>query len=176
MLSRFLSALIHGIDRLSEWTGWLMAWSLLLLVGLTVYDVFMRKFFAVGSITIQELEWHLFALSFLLGAAYTLKHDGHVRVDALYHAHHISPRQHDWINLIGGILFLMPFCLLVIYNSLPFVYNAYLQHEISPDGGLPHRWLIKAAIPLGFSLLLLQGLAETLRSGLRLLKQYPEAS
>jgi len=107
----------------------------------------------------QELEWHLFALVFLLGAAYTLKHNGHVRVEVLYQK--FSERTQAWLDLAGTLLFLLPFCILIIVSSMPFVGNSFHYHEISPDpGGLTHRWLLKAAIPVGFALLLVQGIAD----------------
>ncbi len=169
---RFLDPLARGvrlIDGFNEAVGRFVAWLIPLMVVLTVYDVIMRKFFASGSVMLQELEWHLFALSFLLGAAYTLKHDDHVRVDVIYQSRRITARGRDWINLLGGLFLLTPFCLLIIISAWPFVMDAFRLGEGSPDGGLPYRWLLKAAIPLGFALLLLQGWAESLRALLRLL-------
>ena len=143
----------------------MIAWLVLALVLLISYDVAMRYLFQSGSTALQELEWHIFALIFLLGAAYTLKHDGHVRVDVLYHAKWMSPRGRAWIDLFGALFFLIPFCALIIYSSWPFVMNAYELGEGSPDpGGLPHRFLLKAAIPLGFALVALQGLSMIIRS------------
>lgn len=165
-----------SIDKLSSWTGHLVAWLVLLLVLLVCYDVSMRYLFQSGSVALQELEWHLFALIFLLGAAPTLKNDGHVRVDVLYHSHWFSPRTRIWINLLGTLAFLLPFCLVVITASWPFVRNAFLQNEGSPDpGGLPYRYLLKAVIPLAFSLLALQGIADLIRNLLKL-RQDSEAT
>ncbi|HHH36456.1 MAG TPA: TRAP transporter small permease subunit [Gammaproteobacteria bacterium] len=157
------------IETLSEWSGRAVAWLVLLMVGLIGYDVAMRYLFQSGSVALQELEWHLFALIFLLGAAYTLKHDGHVRVDVFYQSRRLGARGRAWVDLLGCLLFLVPFCLLVIHASLPFVENAWRLGEGSPDpGGLPHRYLLKAAIPAGFFLLLLQGIAMMIRSIQRL--------
>ncbi|MBL1276275.1 MAG: TRAP transporter small permease subunit [Ectothiorhodospiraceae bacterium] len=129
------------------------------------YDVTMRYLFQSGSVGLQELEWHLFALIFLLGAAYTFKHDGHVRVDIFYRSERMDERGRAWVDLLGGLFFLVPFCLLIIISSIPFVDYAFSVGEGSPDpGGLPYRFLLKAAIPLGFSLVLLQGIAHMLRS------------
>ena len=153
------------IEAISEWTGRAAAWLVLGMVFLIVYDVAMRYLFRSGSVALQELEWHLFALVFLLGAAYTLKHDDHVRVDVLYQSQWMTPRRRALVNLLGTVLFLMPFCLLVIVSAWPFVYDSFLHAEGSPDpGGLPHRWLLKAAIPVAFGLLLLQGLANAIRA------------
>jgi len=152
------------IERLSEFSGRMIAWLVLLLVLLISYDVAMRYLFQGGSVALQELEWHLFALIFLLGAANTLKHDGHVRVDVFYQ-NRMGKRGRAWVNLLGTLLFLIPFCSLVIVSAWPFVHDAWLFHESSPDpGGLPARWLLKAAIPIGFLLLLLQGLADAIHS------------
>ena len=160
-----LTRLIQSIEQLSEWSGRAVAWLVLAMVLVIAYDVAMRYLFQIGSVALQELEWHLFALLFLLGAAYTFKHDGHVRVDIFYASRRLSERHRALVNLLGGLFLLLPFGLLVIGTSLPFVANAFAMGEGSPDaGGLPYRFLLKAAIPVGFGLLLLQGLADMLRS------------
>ena len=160
-----LERLATLIDAISEWSGRAVAWLVLAMVLVIGYDVGMRYLFQSGSVALQELEWHLFALVFLLGAAYTLKHDGHVRVDILYNSRWMSDRRRAMIDLFGGLFLLLPFCLMVIIASLRFVANSYGMGEGSPDpGGLPHRFLLKAAIPVGFGLLLLQGLAGMLRA------------
>lgn len=164
-LSRCLDRFACAIDGVSEWSGRIVAWLVLTMVLVMVWDVGMRYLFQSGSIKLQELQWHLFALLFLLGAAYTLKHDGHVRVDVLLRSSRIGERGRALVDLFGTLLFLLPFCVLVISGSMPFVENSYRFGESSPDpGGLSHRYLIKAAIPLGFALLLLQGLAIVARS------------
>ena len=142
----------------------MVAWLVLLMVVIIGYDVTMRYLFHTGSAAIQELEWHLFALFFLMGSAYTLKHDGHVRVDIFYRSQWMDQRRRAWLDLLGGLFLLLPFCLLVIISSLPFVENSFVMNEGSPDpGGLPFRYLLKAAIPVGFALILLQGIAQVLR-------------
>jgi len=167
---RALRSLVAAIDRFSEWTGNAVAWLVLGMALLVTWDVAMRYLFHSGSVALQELEWHLFALVFLLGAGYTLKHDGHVRIDLLHRSRWMDERRRAWIGLVGGIAMLAPFCLLVIVYAWPFVHDAWVHGEGSPDpGGLPGRWLIKAAIPAGFALLLLQGVAETARHALTLL-------
>ena len=107
---------------------------------------------------------------FLIGAAYTLKHDGHVRVDIIYTK--MSPRTQAWVNLIGTFLLLIPFCLIVIIATKMFVLNSWAVQETSPDpGGLPARYIIKAIIPVGFFLLLLQGISQAFKSLLLILGQ-----
>lgn len=168
-----LSRLISHIESIAEWTGRAISWLVLAMVLIIAFDVAMRYLFQAGSVGLQELQWHLFALIFLLGAAYTFKHDGHVRVDIFYRSRHLSDRGRAWVDLLGGLFFLLPFCLLIIISSAPFVDAAFAIGEGSPDpGGLPYRFLLKAAIPLGFGLLLLQGIAHMLRS-LALLLGHP---
>jgi TRAP-type mannitol/chloroaromatic compound transport system permease small subunit len=160
-----MNNIISTIDRFTEWTGRGISWLVLALVLLICYDVAMRYLFQQGSISLQELEWHLFALIFLLGAAYTLKHDEHVRVDIFYQSNKLSAQHRAWINIIGLLLFLFPFCSLILISAWPFVENAYFYNEGSPDpGGLPYRYLLKASILVAFGLLIVQGLAELLRN------------
>jgi TRAP-type mannitol/chloroaromatic compound transport system permease small subunit len=162
---KILNGVAHAIEALSEWSGRAIAWLVLAMTLIIVYDVGMRYLFQSGSILLQELQWHLFALIFLLGAAYTLKHDGHVRVDLFYRSRYLSERGRALVDLLGSALLLIPFCLLIISGSIPFVESAYRFGESSPDpGGLPHRFLLKAAIPLGFALLVFQGIALMIRS------------
>lgn len=163
-MSATIKQIINIVENISEKLGRFISWSVLLLVLIIVYDVFMRYAFKIGSVTLQELEWHLFALLFLLGAAYTFKHDGHVRVDVLYRSQRFSERHRAWVDLLGSLFFLLPFCLVIIVSSLSFVSASFQILEGSPDpGGLPLRFLLKAAIPLSFGLLLLQGVALLLR-------------
>lgn len=152
------------VNQLNELTGRLTAWLVVAMVGLTLYDVVMRYLFRSGSVGLQELEWHLFGLVILFGAGYTLKHDDHVRVDLFYASRRLSDRQRRMINIFGNIFFLIPFAALIIWTAAPFAYDAFVHGEMSPDpGGLRHRWLLKAAIPVGFALLLLQGVADTIK-------------
>jgi len=162
---RMLDAVARGIEALSEWSGRLVAWLILVMVLLICYDVTMRYLFHRGSVAVQELEWHVFAVVFLLGAAYTMKHDAHVRVDIIYHSKWMNERRRAWVDLLGGLLFLLPFCVLIVTTAWPFAYSAYELGEGSPDaGGLPYRFILKGAIPVGFALLLLQGVAAIIRS------------
>lgn len=160
-----IQGFIHGIELFIEKTGRAISWLVVALVILICYDVAMRYLFQQGSVALQELEWHLFALIFLLGGAYTLKHDDHVRVDIFYQSRYLSDRGRAWISIIGTVLFLFPFCLLILITSWPFVENAFLYNEGSPDpGGLPYRYLLKSAILIGFAMLMLQGIAEILKN------------
>lgn len=170
-----LNKLACVIERLNECIGRFTAWLVVALVLLVCYDVSMRYLFQAGSVGLQEMEWHIFSLIFLLGAAYTLKHDEHVRVDVLYQSRRMTPRRQAMVNLFGCLFMLIPFCVLMIISAVPFVEMSYGWAESSPDpGGLPYRWLLKAMIPAGFVLLALQGLALAIRSLQTILK--PEVS
>jgi TRAP-type mannitol/chloroaromatic compound transport system permease small subunit len=159
-----LEKVIQSIDTFNEWVGKTVAWFILLMVIIIVYDVSMRKFFGIGSIQLQELQWHLFALVFLFGAAYTLKYDEHVRVDIFYQSRWMNAHRRAWVNMLGGLFLLTPFCLLILNSAWPFVKLSFDFAEGSPDpGGLPYRFLLKSAIPVGFLLLMLQGIAESLK-------------
>ena len=161
---RTLDHLAHRLETVSEYSGRAVAWLAVALVLLVSYNVGMRYLFhSAQSVAPQELEWHLFALLFLLAAAYTFKYDEHVRVDILYQR--LGARGRAWVDFIGGVAVALPFCLLIMVSSWPFVSNAFVMGEGSPDpGGLPYRYLLKAAIPLGFALLALQVVASILRN------------
>lgn len=163
-----LKNLSRFIDRINEWIGRGVAWVTLGLVVVIFFDVVMRYLFNTSFVFTQELEWHLFGFIFLIGAGYTLLHDGHVRVDIFYQR--LGLRGRGWANFLGVILFLIPGCILVIETSWQFMLNSYAIMEGSPDpGGIPFRFVIKACIPIGFSLLLLQGISLGIHSLMQIL-------
>mgnify|MGYP006300617197 FL=1 len=156
------------VDALNTWVGRVVAWATALAVAVVFVDVVMRYAFKTSFVFTQELEWHLFAFIFLMGAGYTLLKDGHVRVDIFYQRG--SPKAQAWINFLGVIFFLIPGCFMIIATSLPFVYNAWAVMEGSPDpGGIPYRFILKSCIPAGFILLFLQGLSLGIKSLLTIL-------
>lgn len=158
-----MNKIADKIDAANEKIGRSVSWLTLILVLLVCYDVISRYLFKSSIVAVQELQWHLFAIIFLVAAAYTLKYDEHVRVDVLYSK--FSPRTQAVINLIGTIIFLIPLCLLIIYASRNFVISSFQIGETSPDpGGLPARYILKAILPISFFLILLQGIALILRS------------
>jgi TRAP-type mannitol/chloroaromatic compound transport system permease small subunit len=164
----FLQLLVRLIDGLNERVGIVISWLTTLMVLVVCYDVFTRYFLRSSSVAVQELEWHLFAVIFLIGAAYTLKHEGHVRVDVFYSR--MTPRGKAIIDLLGGLVFLIPFALLVIWTSQKFINMSWMTQETSPDpGGLPYRYLLKSMISLGFVLVLLQGIAMSIRAFLTII-------
>ncbi len=154
---------LKAIESLSEWSGRATSWLALILVLITAFETGERYLFNRSSSAIQELQWHIYSLIFLLGFAYTLRHDGHVRVDIFYDR--MSDRWKAVVNLSSMVLLLIPFCVMMIGFSLDWVVKAYEIGEKSPDpGGLPARWLLKGAIPVGFGLLLLQGISEIVKN------------
>ena len=156
------------IDRFNEWTGRGLYWLTLGMVAVGAFNAIARyldRYTGLGlsSNTWIELQWYLFSLVFLLGAAYTLKQDAHVRVDVLYNW--LSRQGQAWVNVLGTILFLLPFCGVVLWMSVPFVVDSWAILEQSSDpGGLP-RYPIKTAIPLAFLLVMLQGVSILIREG-----------
>jgi TRAP-type mannitol/chloroaromatic compound transport system permease small subunit len=150
-------------DRFSDVMGWIAGVLNLLMLVNVFYDAIMRYFFKTGSIALQEMEWHLFAIVFLFGIAYGLKEDGHVRVDVLYDR--FSPRNKAIVNLAGTLLFLVPLSVLIIEGSVWYVHEAYTSGEVSGDpGGLPYRWLIKLVIPASFVFLVVSAVGFIIRN------------
>ncbi|WP_086481602.1 TRAP transporter small permease subunit [Oceanospirillum sanctuarii] len=158
-----LVRLENGLNWVSDRLGTFSALLFLLLLVNVFYDVLARYLWNDVSIALQELEWHLFAAMFLFGVPYTLKAGGHVRVDLIYER--LSPNARAWIDLMGTLVFLFPFCLLVGWFGIDFVKEAYELGESSGDpGGLSHRWIIKAAIPVSFGFMAVSGLGLLLNS------------
>ena len=156
-----------AIDRLNEWIGRITYWLVLLMVAVGAWNVIGRYLGRVigtnlTSNSLIEIQWYLFDVVFLFGAAYALKYNEHVRVDILYKGW--SRRRKALANFIGNLLFLIPFSGLLIYYSWGTVVNSWRIGEMSPDpGGLP-RYPIKSAIILAFILLILQGISEAIKN------------
>jgi len=165
------------IDRWSERIGRGLYWLALGMIGVGAFNALARYLDRYTELGLSsnlwiELQWYLFSLLFLLGAAYTLKHDDHVRVDVLYSQ--LSRRGQAWINVLGTALFLLPFCTVVLWMSIPFVSSSWAILEASPDpGGLP-RYPIKTVIPLALLLVMIQGGSLLIREGAVLLGAAPE--
>ena len=150
-------------DRFSNVMGWIAGVLNLVMLINVFYDAIMRYFFKTGSIALQEMEWHLFAIVFLFGIAYGLKEDGHVRVDVLYDG--FSPRWKAIVNIAGTVLLLLPLSVLIVEGSVWYVQEAYNSGEVSGDpGGLPHRWLIKMVIPASFVFLIVSAVGFVIRN------------
>jgi len=156
-----LLSLARLIDALNERVGRAAMWLVLAATLISSGNAIMRYGFDRSSNAWLEIQWYLFALIFLLGAGYTLKHNGHVRIDILYGR--FSPRLQAWVDLVGGLLFLLPLCGLMIWMGWDGFAASWAVNETSPDAGGLSRWPIKLAIPLGFALLWLQGVAEVIK-------------
>jgi len=162
-----LQTLAISLDRFAEITGRVIAWLTLAMVLITVAVVVLRKLFETGSIALQESITYLHAAVFMLGSAYTLKHDGHVRVDIFYQK--FSPRTRAWVDLLGTLLLLFPVCLYILFSSLQYVGASWAMLEGSREaGGLDGVFLLKTAIPVMAVLLLLQGCSIVLHKCLLL--------
>ncbi len=156
-----LRAVAAFIERRTDDIGKLAALLGLLMIALVAVNVVLRYTLSLGSVWAQELEWHLLAALIQLGMAHALLRGGEVRVDLLYQ--HYPPAAQRAVDVLAAVL-MVGVCVLFIALSLGYVEQARAIGEASSDpGGLPHRWLVKALIPLGFGLVLLQQLALLLR-------------
>jgi len=151
------------IEALAEFTGKAVSWLTLGLALVGFLVVVLRYALNTGFIWMQETLTWMHSLVFMVGAAYTLKHDEHVRVDVVYRG--LPVRTRAVIDLLGTLLFLLPFCIYVAYESLPYVEGSWRIAERSREaGGLPALYLLKAVIPTMAVLLAIQGVAVVLRS------------
>ncbi len=154
------------LERGIIWIGALVAWvTLIPLIAVSVYDMIGRQFFRVGSTALQELEWHFFLTLVMLGLGYAYLRDAHVRIDIV--RDHLMPRTRAWVELVGCLLVLIPFCLILIVHGGQFVLNSFATAEGARAAlGLPMRWIIKSALPVGGLLLLLAGLSVAVRNAM----------
>jgi len=156
-----LLALARLIDALTERVGRLVIWLVLVATLISAGNALARYALGESSNAWLEIQWYLFGAMFLLAAGYTLKHNGHVRIDIFYNR--LGPRGQAWIDLIGGLLFLLPMAGLLAWLAWPMFIDAWTTHEMSPDAGGLARWPVKLLLPLGFGLLALQGVAEIIK-------------
>ena len=158
---RALLALSRAIDWLNEQIGivanWLVLWAALISAG----NAASRYLFSQSSNGWLEIQWYMFAGMVLLGAPYTLKMNEHVRVDLLYNI--VSERTRIWIDIVGGLLFLLPICIILIYFTWPWFVESWRLNEASSNAGGLIRWPVKLLLPLGFFLLTLQGVSEIIK-------------
>lgn len=146
------------INHINEWLGRIVAWFILAMVVITFFNVVMRYGFNFGLIAIQESVIYLHSFVFMIAIAYTYKHNEHVRVDILYANY--SDKQKAWIDLLGTLFLLIPFCIYLITSSWQYAANSWMLLEGSREaGGLPILFILKTLVPLMPSLLLLQGIA-----------------
>lgn len=166
-MENLLKGFVNIVNLINENIGKATSWLTTILVVLVCGRVLGRIIWNTEPVWMPELEWHIFSLIFLLAAGYTLKHDKHVRVDLFYA--NFSTKDKALVNLIGSLIFLIPWCVLIIWVSFDYALGSYKILEGSPNpNGLPFRFIIKFAITVGASLLLLQALALTADSILKL--------
>jgi TRAP-type mannitol/chloroaromatic compound transport system permease small subunit len=160
-MSDTLTIALKAIEGLIDRIGRFTLWVALAMIGLVALNVLLRYAFSFGSVWAQELEWHLLAALILLGMSYSLQRGENVRVD-LFYAHY-SPRTKFIVDVISiGLVFVI--ALIFIKLSLGYVGQSWSIDEGSPDpGGIPHRWIVKGLIPLGYALLALQSVGAMLR-------------
>jgi TRAP-type mannitol/chloroaromatic compound transport system permease small subunit len=159
--------IVNIIDTFSEYTGRAVSWLTIAMMLLSCVIVVLRYGFNIGSVALQESMTYLHATVFLLAAAYTFKNDGHVRVDIFYREY--SPEGKAWVNALGNLIFLIPMCSFLLITSWGYVANSWAILEGSPHAnGIPALFLLKSLIPLAAITLILQAIADTLRSFLLL--------
>ena len=164
-----LRNLVRIIDGFTERCGLALSWLCLGMTLVTCAVVLLRYGFGIGSVASQESVTYMHATLFMLAAAFTLQRGGHVRVDIFYRR--FAPRTKAWINSVGAILFLLPFCCFIIGSSWQFAGDAWAIREDSAEsGGIPAIFLLKTLLPLMGLNLGLQGLAELLRNALSLVE------
>jgi TRAP-type mannitol/chloroaromatic compound transport system permease small subunit len=167
--------LARSLDRGVGLIGRLSAWLVLALVLLVAGNVLFRYVFHVSSVGLQELEWHLLALIAMLGSVYTLQQDEHVRVDVLWQRY--PPRLRRAFSALIAAAIIVPMALWLGWLSVDYVAKSFHMDEGSPDpGGLSHRFLVKAVIPVGFALIAIQGLAMALRDAVAVFAPDPDAA
>jgi TRAP-type mannitol/chloroaromatic compound transport system permease small subunit len=169
---RFLLHIAALIDALNERVGRACHWLVLIAVVVSSGNAIARYTLGLSSNAFLEIQWYLFAAIFLLAAGYTHKNNGHVRVDVFYSR--FSPRTQAMIDVFGGLFFLLPMSLFILWLSVPVFSASFAINEGSPDPGGLLRWPIKFAIPLGFALLSLQGIAEVIKKVAKLASEAPE--
>ncbi|MCO4317959.1 TRAP transporter small permease subunit [Phyllobacterium sp. 21LDTY02-6] len=168
-----LLSLSRAIDAINTFLGKAVSWLLLAAVLISAINATTRKLFNLSSNAWLEAQWYLFSAAFLVAAAWTLLHSEHVKVDLVYGR--LSRRTQLWIEVLGTIFFLFPFCLITIYLSWPIVVAKYVSGEISNNTGGLVLWPVWLCIPIGFGLLALQGLSELIKRVAILRGDMPDA-
>jgi TRAP-type mannitol/chloroaromatic compound transport system permease small subunit len=156
-----LLALSRAIDAVNQRLSYVADWLVLLSCLISAGNAFSRYAFSVSSNAWLEIQWYMFGALVMLGASYTLKRNEHVRVDIVYT--NLSTRRQIMVDIVGGLLFLLPATLILAYLSWPIFHNSWAEGEISSNAGGLVRWPIKIFLPLGFALLSLQGISELIK-------------
>jgi len=156
-----LLALSRAIDRLNAFVGKYCIWLIFAATVISAANAVVRKLFNYSSNAFLEVQWYLFAWSFLVAAGYTLLHREHVRIDVVNSR--LSKRTQVWIDIFGFLFFLTPVCILVLYLGIPMLISRFESGEVSGNPGGLIRWPVWVALPLGFTLLMLQGWSELIK-------------
>jgi TRAP-type mannitol/chloroaromatic compound transport system permease small subunit len=149
------------IDGLNERVGRLCYWLILVAVLVSTGNALMRYTFSIASNAWLELQWYLFSAVFLFCAGYALLHNQHVRIDVI--SGHLSRRTRAWIDVLGTVFFLMPMAIAIMWMSWPVFVDAYVRHEVSTNAGGLTVWPARLMLPIGFFLLILQGISELIK-------------
>lgn len=157
----FLLGASRAIDAVTAFVGRKVAWLILVAVLVSAGNATIRKTFDVSSNAWLELQWYLYGTVFLLGAAYTLQRNEHVRIDFV--SNMLTKRTRDWIDLIGHIIFLLPFTGMMVYLSAPWFLRSFKSGEVSANAGGLIIWPAKIMVVLGFSLLTAQAFSEIIK-------------
>ena len=158
---RTLIAISAFIDVVNKQLSKIASWLVLICCLISAGNAFSRYLINMSSNAWLEIQWYMFAGMFMLGASYTLCRNEHVRVDILYS--HLSTRKQIWIDLFGGIFFLLPAAIILAWMSWPVFYTSWAEHEMSGNAGGLIRWPVKIFLPLGFALLTAQGVSEVIK-------------
>ncbi|WP_029525291.1 TRAP transporter small permease subunit [Polaromonas glacialis] len=158
---RALLKFSNAVDWLNAQVGKYVIWLIFAATAISAVNAIVRKVFDTSSNAFLEAQWYLFAWSFLAAAGYTLLHREHVRIDVLNSR--LSKRAQVWIDIIGFAFFLTPLCLVVLYLGTPLAIQMYQTGEMSGNSGGLIRWPVWAALPVGFTLLMLQGWSELIK-------------
>jgi TRAP-type mannitol/chloroaromatic compound transport system permease small subunit len=156
-----LLALSRAIDAVSERIGRIIYWLVLVVVLISAANATVRKLFNYSSNAYLEIQWYLFSVIFLFGAGYVLLHNAHVRIDII--SGRLSPRAQNWIDVFGILLFLFPMAFTIMWLSWPLFMDAYTRHEVSTNAGGLLIWPARLMVPIGFFLLIVQGISELIK-------------
>jgi TRAP-type mannitol/chloroaromatic compound transport system permease small subunit len=156
-----LLALLCAIDAFTERVGRLVYWLVLIVVLISAANATVRKAFNYSSNSYLEIQWYLFSVIFLFGAGYTLLRNEHVRIDIIQGR--LSPRAQNWIDVVGIVLFLMPMSLIIMWLSWPLFLDSLARHEVSTNAGGLIIWPARLMVPVGFALLIIQGVSELIK-------------
>ena len=155
-ISSKLENILVGIGKLGAWLS-------LPLIAIIIFDIISRKFFLLGSTKLQEMEWHLHAALFLLALGYAYLKNSHVRIEVIREG--FSTKLKAILEVIGVVLFILPYTGLIIWFGIDFVSRSYGMNEVSSAlTGLSHRWVIKSFVPMGMAFLWLAGISVLLRN------------